>query len=587
MPALLAADVEMVSGDSQKQLTNGVLPSQPNLHRIPPELLNLILQHSGKKELKSLRLTSKRFRDVTTPRLLQHYTLYPHESSFDRLLAIADTATLSESIEELEINTAFRALARVPPRYLVPPIAEPYNRFKKVSEKVKKRKSPDQVAKVAIALRTIYSKTFAGGNTSDELSQMVFLQHIFPKLSNLKRLRITDAFSHIDLPHFYTTLLPDFCISSTKAYTRLLQEFHDDENVQQSYVFGVLAAARDVRSLTTFQMHGIDWEDLLGMPDLFMRPILYRDSLARLKHLELTTEMGKHHWDGDVTLNLQAMLKLAVKLQNLVLWFRKADEAEVGGESLYDWAYEEHCRSNFQLELNEHDEDFEGMLEIPARLTWSSSLRHLDLKGLVCTSEEMQSILSHCCESLRSFELSDVILVPQTRTGPRACFVKLFKWMQQHLHLEELKLEGFFTNGGMQHWQFLSESLHRSVEEEDLKTKVVNFVVRGGSCPLDHVEIPDGYFDLGKLRYKKEAPKLLAKDEKYRGDETLYMDYPDHEEVPSDEEEDEEEEDDDEDDSDEEDSDEGEDSDADTNASDAEEAGEDDEWQTASEDSGD
>ncbi|KAK5946904.1 hypothetical protein PMZ80_001049 [Knufia obscura] len=555
---------------------DGVEPPQPSLQGLPPELSALILQHLDKKELKSLRLASKSFRDATTTPLFQHYTLYPHETSFERLLSIANTPALSCSVVELEINTAFRSLARIPPRYLVPPIPELYNRFGRVSDKVKKRKPPDQIAKVATALRNIYSKTFAGGNTSDELSQMVFLQRIFTQLSKLRHLRITDAFYNNDLPSFYSTLLPEFCTSDTKAYSHLLQDFTDDENVQQSYALGVLAATRDVSSLRKFQMHGIDWEDFLGIPDLFKRPILYRESLARLKHLEMTTEMGKHHWDGDVTLNLQALLRLADNLEVLILWFRSADDAEVGGETLYDWAYDEHCKSNFQLDLADHDEDFEGPIEVPARLTWSSVLRQFELKGLICTSGEIESILAHCAVSLESLSLSDLVLVPETKTGPRACFVKLFKWMQQNLHLQELELEGFFTNGGMQDWTFLHDTVYASTEE-NLKGKVLGFVLHGAACPLDHLEIPDGQFDLGKMRYKKEAPAMFKKDETFKGDESLYMEYNDHEDVPSDvEDEDSDEDDDDDDDHDDEDEDE----DTESDDSGTEEVDED-EWESA------
>lgn len=567
----------MAAEDYQRQHANEFHPSQPHLNELPSELADLILEHLEKKELKSLRLASKKYRDATTSQLFQCFTLYPHMASFDRLLAIANTPVLSNSIEELEINTAFRGLARVPPRYLVPPKRELCNRFRRVDDKFKKRKLSDQIAEVAAALRMMYSKTFAGGNTSDELSQMVHLQDIFPKLMKLWHLRVTDACSETDLPHFYCTLLPGFCTSSTKAYSHLLQDFSDTEDVQQSYALGVLAAARSVSSLRTFQMHGLDWEDLMGTPDLFRRPLLFRDTLARLQHLELTTQMAKHHWDGDVTLNLQAMLRLAVNLQTLVLWFRKAEDAEIGGEALYDWAYDEHCKSNFQLGLDEHDEDFEGPIEMPARLTWSSKLRHLDLKGLVCTAEEMQSILGYCATGLKSLELSDIILMPQTKTGPRSCLVKFFKWMQQHLQLEELVLEGFFTNGGMQDWTFLDESEH-SNGQENLRAKTLRFVLNGGTCPLDHVEIPDGYFDLGKLRYKKEAPRSLKKDEKYQGDDSLYMGYHDHEDVPSDDEDDDDEED-------EGDTEEDEDTNSDTDGSETAAAGEDDEWESASEDS--
>lgn len=558
----------MALDSCQQQYMNGIQPSEPNFRGLPLELSNLIFQHLEKKELKSLRLASNQFRDVTTILLFRRYTLYPHQTSFERLLAIANQTSLSGSIQELEINTAFRALPRVPPRYLVPPLPRQYNKSRKVSKKAKNGRSPDSVAKVTAALRGMFSNTFAGGNTSDELSQMVFLQRIFPRLSNLQQIRITDAFFDVDLPHFYLSQLPDFCNSSTKDYSRLLQDYHDDENVQQSYAFGVLAAARDVDSLRKFVMHGLDWEDLFGMPDLFSRPILYRDTLARLEHLELTTEMGKHHWDGDVTLNLQAMLRLSTSLQVLILWFRRAEGADVGGETLYDWSYNEHCKSNFQLDLDEHDGDFEGPIEMPARLTWSPKLRDLELRGFICTSGEMQSLLSHCSASLKSLDLSDIILVPESKTGPRGCFVKLFKWMQQHLRLEELRLQGFFTNGGMQAWSF-SEVNEQQSANEDLKTKLLNFIFHGGVCPLDHVEIPDDYFDLGKPRYRQEAPTMLTKNMKYRGDESLRMEYHDHEEVPSD---------------DEDDDDDDEDTDYDTDDPDNTVDGEEDEWESASSD---
>ena len=564
----------MATIKDQQHSTNGVHPSYPSLEGLPLELLSLILQHlESRKELKCLRLTSSKFLDVTTIRLFKRYTLYPHETSFDRLLNLANTVSLSDSIQELYINTAFRGLPRVPPRYLVPPLPHIYSRSGKVSKKERKSRPPDRVAKVTAALRSMYSKTYAGGNTSDELSQMVFLQRIFPKLSNLRKLRIADACAESELPHFYLSQLPDFCTSNTKEYTRLLEDFHDDENVQQSYALGVLAAASGVSSLRYFEMHGLDWEDFLGMPDLFRRPVLYRDTLARFDHLELTTNMGKHHWDGDVMLNIQALLQLSYNLTTLILWFRRADEAKVGGETLYDWAYDEHCKSNFQLDLDY--EHFEDKIEIPARLSWSSTLTHLELRGLVCTLSEMQSVLGYCAVSLKVLALSDLILVPLARTGARACLVRLFKWMQQHLQLDELRIGGFFTNGGMQDWVLTSE-FDQDYDRDDLRRQLIRFVLRGGTCPLDHVEVPEQNFDLGKMRYRREAPPWLYSED-YAGDDSVVMHYSDHEEPPSDDDEDEDE-DEDEDGEDEE-------TGSDTETSDAAEDGEDNEWESTSDDS--
>ena len=106
--------------------------------------------------------------------------------------------------------------------------------------------------------------------------------------------------------------------------------------------------------------------------------------------------------------------------------------------------------------------------------------------------------------------------------------------MREHLDLDELKLEGFFTNGGMQNWTFLDARGLNKGAQPTLYARILGFVVKDGSCPVEHLEIPDNYFDLGKLKYSKQAPEELKKDKRYQGDESLCILYEDHDYVPSD-----------------------------------------------------
>lgn len=156
-------------------------------------------------------------------------------------------------------------------------------------------------------------------------------------------------------------------------------------------------------------------------------------------------------------------------------------------------------------------------------------LAHLKLDQIMCKSKELRSALRYCSKTLRGLALSCVVLMPEERFGSRACFVDLIKWVHKCLELQEIRLEGFFSNGGMQGWiarlkaRCLTEGRH-SLRDVCLQEIVHEFILKGGPCPLDHVAIALGHYDLHKKVYTAGVPAGLAAEE-YAGDCSWVMKY--------------------------------------------------------------
>lgn len=487
---------------------------------LPSELLDTVLLNLQKRQLKAIRLTARDLSKAAASHLFRSYTLYPHLESFDKLLCIAKDNKIGPLVRLLEYNTAFRCLPRLP--------------FRAFGLGRRETMTQAQHNELSSYLRTLHKNTLMGGNTSDELTQMEFFQRIVPRLSGLRSIRILETPDGFGLPDFYARSLPNGCRWIPYAQIRLDQEIADDPEPRQSHALAMLAGARQLATLNTLEVNGMQWDDFLGQPDLFKRPILFRDALGRLTTLELKIRAGgtDHLWDGDVILNLQDMLQLAGALERLVLWFRDVDEFFVGGEQVYDFKDDEHCRSIFQLYFDDDPVESSIVPELIPRLTWSLKLRYLELRGLVCTFKEFKKILRQCCTSLRILNLSGLILLPEVRRGRRACLVHMFKWMQKHLQLSEFEPHGPFTNGGRQTW--IIRGLPSP--EGSIYKKLVAFVTSPDpttlECPIDHLAVPEGYFDLACKTYQKETPKILH-EPKYQGDESFLTNYDDHDDVPS------------------------------------------------------
>lgn len=163
--------------------------------------------------------------------------------------------------------------------------------------------------------------------------------------------------------------------------------------------------------------------------------MLLRDVCTGLMSLKLESQSAPI-CGSTATKKLQVLLQTAASMERLSLDFEQCDNP-LKHYGLNSRRIVDRNRSLFHNADPTHS-------EIPASLTWSMRLAHLNLQEIRCKSEELKSVLRYCSKTLRSLTLSSVVLMPEEISGPRACFVDMFRWMHRCLQLQQISLQGFF-----------------------------------------------------------------------------------------------------------------------------------------------
>lgn len=482
---------------------------KPQLLSLPLELLNNIWQILDLKSQKSFRLTSQFCNKLSTPLLFETFSVYPHIRSFERLLHVSAAEHIAKHVKRIQYITLYLGLTDLVMRRL---------------QSVYSASITEEAKKAAIEhIQLLQRQNVYVDVPLDDLAQMSYFEQAFSLLPNLQSVQVKDAVGHTYgpeymgyevLPHFYAQIVDETC--GQFEHTRLEYGTYSSSRCRAPYSRSMLMALHKVkRPIESLELLGVKWSPLLQSGALSKHDTLFRHAFAGLKSLTLVAGADVNFPGGQAMSNLQSLLKTMTSLESLKISFRFQDVVDLNGPNMLDLDHDIECRSYFEV-----PEIHRQMYQAPARLTWSSNLRHLDLQGMICTTKEMKSILRHCSEGLKSLVLGRLVLMPEVKDEARACLVTLLKWIQRHLNLESVTFLGFLTNGGMQDW------LVERTTDGSLYDKVETFILKGGSCPLDHVVVPSGYYDVHMKSHQEEVPEPL-RAESYSGDDSWYMGYED------------------------------------------------------------
>jgi len=490
---------------------------------LPVELLENILVRVQAAELKALRQSSQFLKKLTTPRLYARFTLYPHIRSFERLLSIAESESLRCHVQHLEYDTGYLALT---------------DRFIRRLETVWSSEISTDEKKSAIEhAHVINSQKIRAEVPMDNMVQLNYLERAFTALVNLRHIVVEDSCKHLNqgftremLPSFYAQLAHETC--GLHPHTRLERGALGVSHLPRAtYTHAVMIAASKLsQPLQQLELYGLSWQNFLQQGTFTKFRPLFQRNMAGLKSLSLYTEGIGYFPDTRAMANLQTLLRAAENLEGLTLSDRWCDDIRLYGPDLVDDDIGTTCNSMFQSRPGEHNP-----LSVPAQLIWSPKLRSLDLYGITISAKEFKNVLKPCCETLEFISLANMMLVPEDFSVirgmeiPRACWVNMLKWMQRHLkNLKSLNINARLTNGGMQHWHVNP----MMTEENSLRMRIYAFLLKGGPCPLEHVAIKSGDFDLKKKTWKGAVPELLENPE-YAGDESWIMEYNDESDIDS------------------------------------------------------
>ncbi|KAK5938298.1 hypothetical protein PMZ80_009268 [Knufia obscura] len=503
------------------------LTGERELLSLPLEVLSMTWLYLDNKFLKSTRLTCMYLEQLSTPLLFECFTIFPHLRSLQRFVAAATCVRIAKHIHKLEYDARWVRTTK--------------DLVRDVARNLKERiDAGSDIPKAREAMRTasiIHSQMIEAGSSTDDLAQVGYLSKAFACLPNLKVIHLLDArkvfgsvlragplsmYYHgvVELPPFYAQFLREVDLDPRRT---LDNEQYQQDFPPSTYARAMFAALISLPNpLQQLRVTELDWDLLLLDGNYQKFSIFLSDVLARLKLLELKPQYSQD-LSGLASENLSVILQAAVNLERLSLCLGDcSDPAELYGLN---------SRKTVDKSVSMFDTSTIG-IKLPARLTWGSRLSHLELEELKCRSKEMKSVLKHCGKTLRSLTIDSIVLLPEEQLGKRACFVDLFRWMQKHLGLTEISLQGLFSNGGMQGWQvgLCYIPRHRQADCQpnhvSLHDRVHEFILRGGSCPLDHVAIAAGHYDLHKESYTAKTPAELMGPE-YAGDDSWTMDYHD------------------------------------------------------------
>lgn len=152
---------------------------------------------------------------------------------------------------------------------------------------------------------------------------------------------------------------------------------------------------------------------------------------------------------------------------------------------------------SFTSLLNHHTDRSVPLSDfLPSCKNWSS-LKRLKLEAIITSQLALMDLLSCHATTLRSLELSDIEIDVVTEGGTMiGSWTNMIHFLQENLSLTDVSLhgslcitwgEGWWVNTE-QSWRFANNHRH-DVKlpplEETLKFKVEQYILEGGTCPLD------------------------------------------------------------------------------------------------------
>ncbi|KIV90588.1 hypothetical protein PV10_07874 [Exophiala mesophila] len=436
--------------------------------QLPLEIIYWIAQSCPGKTLKSMRLASKTMAQIAEPLLWRHVVLVPNSWCIKAFIDTVKSSTFLQHVITLSYDARFPTFFEVIRNY-------------RADSSIEQPKD-DAALVESVFDRATNSCFTTNEDTSIEIAWLSKVIRMFPHLNEII-IRECDRFGAIidpvSIPHFYDKMctmvninpcnvnFDNMGILAGRSYTRSML----------MAVFTTGCPLKIVRSTTadlnqTFAMHRGEKASTSYLLSI------YEDVVANLSILELSfCPRG-----SDRSLSaIQFMLSAATRLKSLSL--------SLGNDPSTN-AYL--AQDDMPSQLGDIFKTRAGSRAFKPTLP---NLEYLALDGCISQEEDLIHFLSIHSSTLRHVHLSDMaLLVVHERHG---CWVEIIKSMRRMLQLSSATFDGWFSNGGRQHWFVIKDR----VSPERLKTKVEKFVVKQGSrdCPLERVAIKPYENDVGAV----------------------------------------------------------------------------------------
>ena len=161
------------------------------------------------------------------------------------------------------------------------------------------------------------------------------------------------------------------------------------------------------------------------------------------------------------------------------------------------------------------------------------TLRSSTLFGLAVSFKQFKLLMHPCKSHLRNLGLADLQLLPKQhrrsvriKEEPRACLVEMSQWIRENFSLDTISLkDGIFNHGLQQFWLTpIKDNRLRKSKDGWLLERLERFLLRGGECPIQHLAIEEGMWDVHNEARGDEYPEYIDNDA-YQGDDNFQISF--------------------------------------------------------------
>lgn len=405
-----------------------------------------------------MRLASKTMAQIAEPLLWRHVVLVPNSWCIKGFIHAVKASSVLQHVTTLTYDARFATF---------------FDKIKSYRSDSRVEQPKDDPALVESVMDRAAHSCFVAGE--DTIIEVAWLSKVIRMLPSLLEVTIRDCGSSrctIDsdsIPHFYHKLCTMINVNPGKvAFNKM--GTHLGRSYTRSMLMAIFTAGCPVKTIRstavdvsrTFAPHGVEKAATSHLI------CIDEDVAANLSTLELS--FGLRSPDRSLSA-IQFMLSAATRLKSLSL-------------SLANDASENVFLGQDDMPSQIAD-IFKTRAGPRAFKPTFPNLENLALDGCVSHEEDLIHFLRIHSSTLRHLRLSNMaLLVIHERHG---CWVAIIKSMQKMLQLSSAIFNGWFNNGGRQHWFVTKDNM----SPERLKAKIEKFIVdkRVRDCPLERVAI--------------------------------------------------------------------------------------------------
>jgi hypothetical protein len=477
-----------MAGSSEPKLPGTVESPLPGFLSLPVEILVSIFRHVARGDLKQLRLSCKFLCLITEPILFHTIVVVPHLDCLKALVSLSEHPTISKCVQIVFYDNRWGDFAswlwETPLKHDI----------------FGQNATPTALTRVlqpSPLLEQLSSGALRKDSTDVEIAYLSRAFSMLPSLSGLGCLEwpASDLTNSEPVPAFYTRFVKLGQFEGPRWDCLGYQE-----PTQGSWgVLSVLPAMFAARvSVPDLRIDDVEWYDMFQSHH---RLQTFRAVLSPVRRLKITTHVDSTILDAvGAGPRVGSIMACFSSLQDLDLEFQLGNFHRGVPEGLGN----EHAIAVPPLSLPTFTELFPKEIYFPR-------LERLALSDFLVNEVDLISFLTRHAETLSVLRLGNGNLDPGAEAGAEACWVRVIRRLQSDLHLQTMLFSRYLGNFDSQNWHILESGIHGA--PGCLKRRAEDFVVYGGTCPLEDaaVGVLQGYGRKSPARFNGDDSWVIGR----------------------------------------------------------------------------